>query len=220
MGKTAAGAVWLDAERTAPYEYFQYWINSDDRDIERFLALFTFLPMDEIRQVGHLQGAELNQAKTVLAYEATRLAHGPDEAANAHMKTVSNFGLREVSPRILPSSAIHESLSGTSAETPDTATRVSNPSETAETQPEIDSTIDADNLADGIPAFKLFHHVGLAKSGGAARRLIEQGGAYVNNRRLKEFDQLITADDLDENQVIVLRSGKKRYHRIKAVSGI
>jgi tyrosyl-tRNA synthetase len=97
---------------------------------------------------------------------------------------------------------------------------VSNPSETAETQPEIDSTIDADNLADGIPAFKLFHHVGLAKSGGAARRLIEQGGAYVNNRRLKDFDQLITADDLDENQVIVLRSGKKRYHRIKAVSGI
>src|SRR6056297_234470 len=80
MGKTATGTVWLDAGRTSPYEYYQYWINTHDDDVSRFLALFTFLPMAEIREVKELSGAELNSAKTVLAFEATRLAHGTNEA--------------------------------------------------------------------------------------------------------------------------------------------
>ncbi|MFQ5486311.1 MAG: tyrosine--tRNA ligase, partial [Desulfobacterales bacterium] len=75
MGKTAKGAVWLDPERTSPYEYFQYWINTEDRDVGRFLSLFTFLPMDEIHMAEKLEGSDLNLAKTVLAFEATRLAH-------------------------------------------------------------------------------------------------------------------------------------------------
>ncbi|SFP73818.1 tyrosyl-tRNA synthetase [Geopseudomonas sagittaria] len=82
MGKSAQGAVWLNAERLAPFDFWQFWRNCDDRDVGRFLALFSELPMDEVRRLGALQGAELNEAKVVLANEATRLAHG-DAAAQA-----------------------------------------------------------------------------------------------------------------------------------------
>lgn len=76
MGKTAKGAVWLDGNMLPPYDYYQYWVNTDDRDVERFLALFTFLPMDEVRRLGKLQGADLREAKQILAYEATIICHG------------------------------------------------------------------------------------------------------------------------------------------------
>jgi len=80
MGKTEKGTVWLDPNLTTPYDYYQYWVNCDDRDVERFLSLFTFLPMDEIREAGRLRDAELNMAKAVLAYEATKIAHGEEAA--------------------------------------------------------------------------------------------------------------------------------------------
>ena len=83
MGKTAAGAIWLDAEMTSPYEFYQFWINVDDRDVERFLKYYTFLPLEEIARLGALQGAELRQAKERLAFEVTRLTHGEDEARTA-----------------------------------------------------------------------------------------------------------------------------------------
>jgi tyrosyl-tRNA synthetase len=197
MGKTAQGAVWLDSKRTSPYDYYQFWVNTDDRDVARFLALFTFLPMPEIRQIESLQGADLNSAKAVLAFETTLLAHGRKEALNAYQGAVSMFGERDIPAHILPSSAV----------------------------PRGDSRL-ADNgvpqtymavaaLKDGIPAFKLFQAVGLAASGGAARRLIEQGGAYVNGQRIDAFDRLISDRDLDDDHSIVLRSGKKRFHKIK-----
>ena len=83
MGKTAAGAIWLDAELTSPYEFYQFWINVDDRDVERFLKYYTFLPLEEIARLGALQGAELRQAKEILAFEVTKLTHGEDEARKA-----------------------------------------------------------------------------------------------------------------------------------------
>jgi tyrosyl-tRNA synthetase len=83
MGKTAAGAIWLDAELTSPYEFYQFWINVDDRDVQRFLKYYTFLPLEEIARLSALQGAELRQAKEVLAFEATQLTHGEDEARQA-----------------------------------------------------------------------------------------------------------------------------------------
>ena len=92
MGKTAAGAVWLAAERTSPYAYYQFWINTADADVERFLALFTFLPMDEIRRLGRLEGAELRQAKAVLAFEATSLTHGGEAALAAQATSLALFG--------------------------------------------------------------------------------------------------------------------------------
>jgi len=83
MGKTAQGAVWLDAARTSPGEFYQYWRNTDDRDVERFLALFTFLPMDRVRELGSREGAALNEAKEILAFEATKLCHGTEAAEQA-----------------------------------------------------------------------------------------------------------------------------------------
>ena len=106
MGKTAKGAVWLDAERTSPYDYYQYWVNTDDRDVSRFLALFTFLPMDQILAVSQLEGADLNSAKSILAYETTLLAHGPQEALKAYQAAASMFGGREIPAAILPASKI------------------------------------------------------------------------------------------------------------------
>ena len=197
MGKTAKGAVWLDAAKTSPYDYFQYWVNTDDKDVSRFLALFTFLPMDEICQIEKLSGANLNDVKAVLAFETTRLAHGDQEAVYAYRAAASMFGARKIARDILPSSTIPRG----------------EPNADDETVPR--STLNAEVLKAGIPAFKLFHQVGLANSGGAARRLIQQGGAYINGARVESIDYTVTSADLDDQHTIVLRSGKKRYHKIE-----
>jgi tyrosyl-tRNA synthetase len=174
MCKTAAGAVWLDPERTSPYDYYQFWMNTDDRDVTRFLALFTFLPLDEIRPVAQIEGADLNSAKAVLAFEATRLAHGSDEADKAYRAACQMFGVRPVPKQILPSSDIP---------------RIS--------ESDMDSNVPTTDMKmgifhQGIAAFKLFQQVGLVQSGGEARRLIDQGGGYINGIRLQSFDQMIT----------------------------
>ena len=83
MGKTEAGALWLDAEKTSPYNFYQYWRNVDDKDVEKCLSLLTFLPMDEVRRLGKLQGAEINESKKILAYEVTKLVHGEEAARQA-----------------------------------------------------------------------------------------------------------------------------------------
>lgn len=106
MGKTHKGAVWLDPERFSPYDYYQFWVNSDDADVARFLALFTFLPMDEIEKVKSLEGAGLNKAKTILAYEATKICHGEEEAVKSLKAAASMFGSVEVPSDLLPSASI------------------------------------------------------------------------------------------------------------------
>jgi tyrosyl-tRNA synthetase len=199
MGKTAEGAVWLDAEKTSPYDYFQYWINTDDKDVARFLALYTFLPMDDIKTAGQLKNADLNIAKTVLAFETTCLAHGYDEAIKAYQSAINMFGLPAVPDHILSSSKIPRTLS----EQDDTAA----PQTIMETA----------QLKAGIAAFKLFCMVGLVDSSGAARRLISQGGAYVNGERVEKFDQMITDHNISGLEIL-LRAGKKRYHKIKIKS--
>lgn len=83
MGKTVGGALWLDPEKTLPYDFYQYWRNVEDSDVEKCLALLTFLPMDEVRRLGALKDAQINEAKTVLAYEVTKLVHGEEEANKA-----------------------------------------------------------------------------------------------------------------------------------------
>ncbi len=92
MGKTEKGALWLDPNKTTPYEFYQYWRNVDDADVEKCLGLLTFLPMDEVRRLGALQGAEINDAKRVLAYEVTKLVHGEEEAEKAQQAAASLFG--------------------------------------------------------------------------------------------------------------------------------
>jgi tyrosyl-tRNA synthetase len=179
MGKTHKGAVWLDSEKTSPFDYYQYWINQDDKDIERFLAIFTFLPMNEVKKLGALQGADIRHAKEVLAYEATKLCHGKAEAEKAKL-------------------AAHQ-LFGTDAE------------ELSESVPK--HPLGADELEPGVPAYLLFEKVGLCKSRGEARRLIKQGGGYINDHRIETFDQIIDMKDM-MNDSILLRGGKKRYLRI------
>ncbi len=92
MGKTEAGALWLDPAKTTPYAFYQYWRNVDDQDVEKCLALLTFLPMDEVRRLGALQGSEINEAKKVLAYEVTKLVHGEKEAQAAAKASEALFG--------------------------------------------------------------------------------------------------------------------------------
>lgn len=195
MGKTASGAVWLDGARTSPYEYFQFWVNTDDGDVPRFLSLFTFMPMDEIEKVKELQNADLNSAKAVLAYEATLLAHGQEEADKAFSSAQAMFGERVIPDHVLPSSGIPRNMN-------------------ADVMDSVPSSIIArSDLEQGIPAFKLLVVSGLASSNGAARKLIQQGGAYMNGERIVDQDQMIQPNDFRTGEVI-LRSGKKRYHKL------
>jgi tyrosyl-tRNA synthetase len=184
MGKTEKGAIWLDAGRTSPYDYYQYWINTDDRDVERFLGLFTFLPMDDVRRLSSRRGEELRAAKEVLAFEATKLNHGEEEASKARAAARALFG---------GASGVNENAVPT-------------------------VEIDRARIEEGIPAFALFADAGLARTRGEARRLISQGGAYVNKRRLEAVDEMITAKDVVDG-ALVLRAGKKKYVRVVPSKG-
>jgi tyrosyl-tRNA synthetase len=195
MGKTASGAVWLDPERTSPYDYYQFWVNTDDRDVARFLALFTFLPMEEVEAVHRVDGSDLNFAKIILAFEATCLAHGRQEAEKAYQAACEMFGGSTLPAEVLPSCPISRK----------------GPSEVKDSVPS--TILSMEEVKTGIPAFKLYQMVGLASSGGEARRLIKQGGAYLNGQRVAVFDRIINDKDISGME-IVLRAGKKRFHKI------
>ena len=188
MGKTAAVALWLDPEKTSPYEFYQYWVNVDDADVERFLALFTFLPMDEVRRLGRLEGEAIREAKEVLAFEATRITHSDEEARKA----------RDASRSLFSKAGDAETAEGEDLRGVPT------------------SEVERGRLEAGIPAWQLFHELGLCKSRADARRLIEQGGGYVNDRRLDAFDERIGITDIQANSLLV-RAGKKRFHRIRLI---
>ncbi len=198
MGKTHKGAVWLDPERTAPYDYYQFWINTDDADVAKFMALFTFMPMEEIKEVEALEGAQMNAAKAVLAYEATTIAHGAEAAQKAFEAAASVFGAPTIPEGLCGSSSIPRGGSGAVS---------------AESVPS--SSIDMSRLEQGIAAVDLFVETGLSKSKGEARRLIGQGGGYLNGERIDTFDQPISNGDFKDGEIL-LRAGKKRYHKIVA----
>lgn len=182
MGKTEKGAIWLDPNRTSPYEYYQFWINTDDRDVERFLSLFTFLPLEEVREYGKLKGAELRKAKEVLAFEATKIVHGEEEAERARDASRVLFSEKKAREDAIPT-----------------------------------TFIEIKKFRDGIPVFKLFEITGLSKSSSEARRLILQGGGYLNKKRIDHYDQTITLNDFSDKGEILLRAGKKKFHRVKLI---
>ncbi len=179
MGKTASGAVWLDPEKTSPYEFYQFWINTDDRDVARFLAFYTFLPMQEIRKLSQLQGADIRKAKEILAYEATKISHGAAEAEKARSASRAAFGGGE-----------HDDLAGMPS-----------------------AALPQSRLNGGILAVDIFAEVGLVSSKGQARRLVQQGGAYVNQDKVESITSELTATDIIDG-AIILRAGKKRYFRL------
>ena len=181
MGKTADGAVWLDPAKLPHYDYWQYWRNTADADVGRFLRLFTDLPLEDIARLEALGGAEINEAKKVLATEATALARGSDAAAAAAetaRQTFEQGTLGDGLPRI----------------------------EVARTE-----------LADGVPAYELLRRAALAQSNGEARRLIQQGGAKLNDARLDDPQMRITLADLGPDGVLKLSAGKKRHTLVEGV---
>lgn len=182
MGKTEKGAVWLDPKRTSPYEYYQYWINTEDDDVERFLSLFTFLPMKEIRELGKLSGADIREAKQRLAFETTAIVHGSENAHQAQQAAESLF------------SGNKSALGQDNSNVPSTV-------------------IDPERISVGLGIFDIFLETGLCKSKGEARRLQAQGGVYVNDQRIDDPDFCLGESDL-QNRQILLRAGKKRYHRL------
>ena len=188
MGKTASGAIWLDPKRTSPYRFYQYWINLDDDDAGRCLLRLTDLTLDETAAFDAKRAAApaARDTQKRLAEELTRLVHGDAGLAAARQATDIFFGAEITS-------LDDQSLGEIFADVPS--------HEFART------TLDGDGLAL-VEALKA---TGLAQSASAARRTIEQGGIYVNNRRIADAAHRLTAQDLAGTATLVLRSGKKSY---------
>jgi tyrosyl-tRNA synthetase len=177
MGKTAAGAVWLAAERTSPFDFYQYFVNVDDRDVVRFLKLLTFVPMDEIARYAALEGADLRSAKQALAFAVTEIVHGKEAAEKAQSAAQAAFG-GGGGGDLVPTYAVAQAT-----------------------------------LAAGLKTVDLLHLSGLAVSKSAARRLVEQGGVRLGERKVTSVDdQLATAEIAPEGTL--LHAGKKHLRRI------
>lgn len=197
MGKTERGTVWLDRDLTSPYDYYQYWVNVDDADVERFLALFTFVPIEEVRQARTLAGAELNMAKSVLAFEATKITHGEADAIAAWQAAVRAFHVKPVDAALFPSCTIPRAASREGISAIPSLTKAHR------------------ELEKGIPAFELFAETGLCASRGEARRLIAQGGCYVNDVQIKAFDEKVDINHIDGSGEIRLKKGKKHHFIVR-----
>ena len=188
MGKTEKGAFWLSAARTSPYLFYQYWFNVADDDAGKCLRFLTELPHDEIASLdtARQQEPHLRVSQKRLAEALTRLVHGEQGLATAQRATAVFFG------------AEIDHLNDTQLV-------------------EIFADVPSQQLprerlgGAGIPLIDALVEARLAASKGEARRAIQQGGAYVNNRRIPELEARLTAADLASETVIVLRSGKKRY---------
>lgn len=177
MGKSQKGAVWLDEEKTSPYELFQYMRNVDDRDVEKFLLMLTFLPTEECKRLGALKDEKINEGKEVLAYEITKLVHGEEKAKQA----------LETSKNLFASGATDENMPSTE--------------------------MDASAFDEGMGLLALLTELGLTKSNGEARRLIQQNGIRLDGEVVADPSKVITKEDFKEGE-LVIKKGKKVYHRV------
>jgi tyrosyl-tRNA synthetase len=193
FGKTEAGTVWLDPERTSPFRFYQFWLNTDDRDVERWLKAFTFLPLGEIGEVMAAQEANpaARTAQRRLAAEVTRFVHGEDGLARAERATAVLFGSRP--PQDLPAEELLEVF----ADVPSTE-------------------VPRERFTDaGMPVIELLVEGGIASSRGDARRLIAGGGAYLNGERIADVDRRVTVADAIDGAVLLLRKGRKENRLVR-----
>ncbi len=192
FGKTEAGAVWLSERRTSPYRFYQYWLNADDRDVIPYLKFFTWLSQEKIAELAEsvVNSPAQRLAQRTLAEEMTRMLHGQDALDRARQATQVLFG---------------GEISGlTRAEIQDIFADVPS-SELSGSQLE----------GHGMPLVDLLEKSGVAKSKGEARRLIGEGGIYLNNRRVNETARAVTLNDVIDGQFLLLRRGAKNYHLLK-----
>jgi len=192
FGKSAGNAVWLDPEMTSPYQFYQYWMQTDDRDVARWFKLFTFLDIAEIQEIvaAHEADPGRRTGQKRLAAEITRVVHGEAGLAAAEKATSILFG-GEIAD------LTDAELKGIFADVPSSE------------RPRAD-------LDAGIGVIDLFGET-LCKSRGEARRLMKQGGVNVNNRRVSDADATLGVDDLATETSLVLRAGKKKYHVVRFV---
>jgi len=179
MGKTVNGAVWLNADMLSPYDYYQFWRNVDDADVSTLLRRFTVLPMDEIKKLEALKGQDINEAKKILAFEATKLCHGEKAALEAQgtaQKVFEQGGVGDDLPSI---------------------------------------NIDSARLKTGINIVDLLVEAGLAASKGEAKRLIEGGGAKLNDNKIENTDQKVSDAEMTGEGYIKLSAGKKKHALVK-----
>jgi tyrosyl-tRNA synthetase len=187
MGKTAAGAVWLSAERTSPFDFYQYFVNVDDRDVIRFLKLLTFISLDEIQRFAALEGAELRTAKQALATAVTEIVHGKEAADTAQAGARAAFA--GSGGAVIGGSAFVETFSVP----------------THQIAPSV--------LAAGAKIVDVLHAAGLAASKSIARRLIEQGGVRLGERKVTSVDDVIRPEEIAAEGTL-LHAGKKHLRRI------
>ena len=199
FGKTAGGNnVWLDTNRTSVFDYYQFWRNSDDDQVKKLLCYFTNLPLAEINELAALEAPAINRAKEILAYEATSLAHGEEEARKAYLTAGSKFGFADKEGRIQTSSTI-------------TTVKIEQDNSFSEL-PTVELPA-ADFAGEGMWIVKLFTLGGLCQSNGDARRLLQGGGAYLNDDRVSDVNMNVKTDAFT-NGFIILKAGKKNIKKI------
>ncbi len=181
MGKTESGAVWLDPDKTSPYEFYQYWRNVEDSQVEKLLGLLTFLPMEEVQRLGALKGAEINRAKEVLAFEITKIVHGEKAAQDA----------QEAAKALFAGQGKSDSIPST--------------------------TFSRSEFAQGMDLITLLRKLELINTRSEGRRLIQQGGIYLAEEQIKQFDYLVTEEDFSDDNELMVRKGKKVYHQVKLI---
>ncbi|MGM0595702.1 MAG: tyrosine--tRNA ligase [Myxococcota bacterium] len=193
FGKSEAGTIWLDSHKTSPYQFYQFWIRTEDADVIRYLKAFTFLSLAKITELEaiHREKPHARVASTQLAEEMTRMVHGQEGLESARRATRAFFG---------------GDLSDLTA------------SELMDVFSDVPSyQIQVSQLAQGLSLVGILSESGFIKSKGQSRRMIKGGGIYLNNNRVKNIDRKLNKNDLIDEAFIVLRSGKKKYFLLKAI---
>lgn len=178
MGKTESGTIWLDPDKTSPYEFFQYLRNVNDADVENCLMLLTMIPTEEVKRLSSMEGKETEKAKEVLAFETTKLVHGEIEAKKALEAAKALF------------------------------------SGNADTDNAPTSEMGKKEFEEGMDILTILSKTGLISSRGEGRRLVQQGGVYINEETVEDIHYLVTLEAF-KDQKLMIRKGKKTYHQVK-----